>query len=170
LLTRFATTFIALTCWGCSLLSASSPASTAYVPSTAGLVNDVESVGPDMRFILEDGRVFTFPANGNYIGGSQPRIGGILLAGTQPVSWAYWADLRAPSPNLTPEGCYIVFGRATMNATHVFQTVSDPRGNVIMVFPKRADWTDVGVEDGTDQLIGVGTCINPQGRAFHFGF
>ena len=79
--------------------------------------------------------------------------------------------MRTPSPNLTPEGCYIVFGPATMNATHVFQTVADPRGNVIMVFPKSADWTDEGVENGTDQLVGAsGHCAVPQGGAFHFGY
>lgn len=140
------------------------------MPSTAGLVTDVESVGADLRFTMEGGRVFTFPTNGIYLGGGQPKIGGILLAGTQPVPWVFWADLRPPTPNLTPEGCYVVFGRATMNATHVFQTVRDPRGNVTMVFPKSADWSDEGVENGSDQFIGAGTCVNPQGQAFHFGF
>ena len=166
---RLAATLLSISCWGCALLPASSPASNPYVLDRAALVTAVESVGPDLRFTLDDGRPFTFPAAGNYIGGSQPRIGGLLLTGTQPVPWVYWAGLRAPSPNLTPEECYIVFGRATVDARHVFQTVSDPRGNVIMVFPKRADWTDEGVENGTDQLIGVGTCLNPQGLAFHYG-
>jgi hypothetical protein len=57
-----------------------------------------------------------------------------------------------------------------MNATHVFQTVADAPGNVIIALPKAADWTDEGYEEGTDLLVGVGTCVNPQGQAFHFGY
>jgi hypothetical protein len=41
---------------------------------------------------------------------------------------------------------------------------------VIIALPKTADWTDEGFEAGTDMLVGVGTCINPQGQAFHFGY
>ena len=167
---RVAATLLSAFCWGCAPLPAPSPATTPYVLDRAAVVSAIESVGPDLRFTLDDGRPFTFPASANYIGGSRPRIGGLLLTGTQPVPWVYWADLRAPSPNLTPEECYIVFGRATVDARHVFQEVFDPRGNVIIVFPKRADWTDEGVENGSDMLIGVGTCLNPQGLAFHYGF
>ena len=165
---RLAAIMIAVACGGCSLLSGSSQA--MYVPDTAGLVRQHEVVGQSIRYVLDDGRVLTFPANGNYIGGSQPRDGAILLAGTQPVPWVYWAALRAPDPNLTPPGCYVIFGRATMNATQVFQTVGDARGDVIMVLPKTGDWTDEGYENGTDLLVGVGTCVNPQGKAFHFGY
>jgi hypothetical protein len=167
---RLAATLLAISCSACSFLPASSPTPTAYVLDRAAVVAAVEIVGPDLRFTLDDGRPFTFPAAGNYIGGTHPRIGGLLLTGTQPVPWVYWAGLRAPSPNLIPVECYIVFGPATVDARHVYQTVSDPRGNVIMVLPKRADWTDEGAEDGTGQLIGVGTCLNPQGLAFHYGY
>ena len=167
---RLGAIVFAVTCGGCSFLPGSSPAPAIYVPDTAGLVWQHEIVGQNIRFAFDDGRVVTFPSNGNYIGGSEPRDDAILLAGSQPVHWVYWADLRPPDPNLTPPGCYVIFGRATMNATHGFQTVRDARGDLIMAFPKTADWTDEGYETGTDLLVGVGTCINPHGQAFHYGY
>jgi len=167
---RLGAIMIAVALGGCSFLSRSSPAPAVYVPDTAGLVRQHEVVGQDARFVLDDGREFTFPFDVYYPGGTQPRDDAVLLAGSEPAPWMYFADLRRPEPNLTPPGCYVIFGRATMTATHVFQTVADPRGDVVIALPKTVDWTDEGYEEGTDLLVGVGTCVNPQGEAFHFGY
>jgi hypothetical protein len=153
-LIRLAAIALAVASSGCSLLSGQSL--PQYIPDTAGLMRSVEYSVQEHRFELDDGRVVTFPANDIHLGGTQPHAGTILLAGSQPVRWVYWADLRPADANLVPPGCYIVFGPATMNATHVFQTVEDARGDVIMVFPKTADWTNEGYQEGSDLLAGVG--------------
>jgi hypothetical protein len=160
---RLGAVAIALACWGCS--PQPDPA-TLYIPDTAGLVRRSEVVGQDYRLTLDDGRTLTYPVNGNFIQGKQPRGDTAVVAGTQPVPWVYSADLRPANANVPP-GCYVVLGRARMNETHVFQRVTDVRGEVVMAFPKTGDWTVVGVlTDGSGDLAGVGTCINPQGQAF----
>lgn len=163
----FATLAIAAATAACTLTPGSpSPAPVVYVPETAGIVQDRELVGQQMRFRLADGRELTVPANLEYIGRAQPQVGDLLLAGTQPELWMYRATLLQAKPNVTPPGCYRLEGRATANATHVFKIVRDARGDVIIRFSRAADWTDVGFRDGTDMLIGVTTCINAQGEAF----
>lgn len=122
----------------------------------------------DVRYTLDGGRQFTFPLNGIYLGGSKPRPGAILIAGSEPMPWVSWAELRAASV-LTPDGCYVLYGEATASPTHLFQTVRDARGDVAMVFPKSAGWTDQGLQSGTNQLAGGYTCLNPEGEAFHRG-
>lgn len=136
-----------------------------YVPDFAGVVERREVVGQDLKFELKDGRVFSFRANGDYLGGTQPAVGDLLLSGAIPERWVYRATFIEPDVNLTPPDCYRIFGHARATATQVFQTVSDPRGDVVMVFSKGAAWTDVGFVADTDTLMGVVTCINPRGEA-----
>jgi hypothetical protein len=130
------------------------------------LVRDSEVAGQDYRLTLEDGRTLTFPVNGDLIQGKQLRADTVVVAGSRPVPWVFSADLRPTYLNVPP-GCYQILGRAQMNETHVFQTVADDRGEVVMAFPKTGDWTVVGVlTDGSGDLAGLGTCINPLGQEF----
>jgi hypothetical protein len=163
-LIRLAAVSIAFACMNCS--SQPDPA-TLYVPDTAGLVRRSEVVEQNYRVTLDDGRILMVPVNSNFIQGKSPRGDAVVLTGIQPVPWVYWADLRPEDSNLVPPGCYVILGRATMSASHVFQTVYDVRGDVVMAFPKTADWTDEGYIEGSQELAGVGTCINPLGQAFH---
>jgi hypothetical protein len=155
---------------GCSLVAATSPPPAPYIPDTAGVVRDREVVGDALRFRLDDGRDFMFPIGGHFIGGSQPAAGDLLLAGNLPTPWVYWASLSPPESGITPEGCFLLSGRATATATHIFKTVSDGSGDLVIVFPKAPGWTDAGFRDSSDMLAGVRTCINEDGQAFHHGF
>jgi hypothetical protein len=151
----------AVVCGGCSLPWSSPP---VYVPETAGLVVAYDASGQDYDFVLDGGRDFTAPVDGTWIRGPL-KEGAVLLAGSQPVPWAYLAGLNGP-PDLVTPACYVIHGPATMDATHVYQTVNDPLGDIVIALPKAADWTGLGQEPGSDHLIGGGTCINPQGQAF----
>ena len=133
----------------------------------AGVVKHRELVGQNLVFELEDGREFSFVANADYLGGSQPTEGDLLVSGVRGERWVYRVMLRQTDETVDPRGCYAIFGRATQSSTHIFQAVADPQGDVIMSFPKTADWSDAGVIDGTDELAGVATCINREGLAFH---
>jgi hypothetical protein len=155
---------IALACWGCS---AQPDPKTHYIPETAGLVRRSEISGAAYRVTLDDGRILTFPVDGNFIPGA-PRADTVLVTGTRPVPWVYTADLRPAGGNV-PAGCYLIPGRAQMTETQIFQKFTDIRGEVVMVMalPKVGDWSVVGVlTDGSGDLAGIGTCINPQGQAF----
>lgn len=141
-----------------------------YVPNLVGIVRDVDYGAQDTRYTLANGQQFAFPRNGNFITG-EPQVDSILLAGSAPVPWVSSAAIRAPSAT-TPDGCYAIYGKATADETHVFQTVGTRTGEVVMVFPKSANWVDYGVEGlfGLfNQLKGGYTCVNPQGQAFERG-
>ena len=148
-----------------AILSACSP--SQYIPNFVGVVTGVESLAQDTRWTLTGGREFTFSKNGFRIAGSEPQVDGLLIAGSAPVPWLTWAGIRVASAT-TPDGCYALYGKATANATQVFQTVSSARGDVVIVFPKSANWVDHGVE-ASASLSGAYTCINPQGEAFERG-
>ena len=152
---------------GCSLVNPPTPAPPTYAVDIAGVVEERELVGQDFVFHLNGGRELTYASNANYLGGSQPTVGDLLLSGVQGERWVLRVTLRQEDPNLTPPGCYVLFGKATMSQTHVFQAVSDARGDVLLVLPKTRDWTDVGAIEGSNELAGVGTCVNSQGQAFH---
>jgi hypothetical protein len=150
---------------GCSIWRTSPSLGPAlYVPDAAGVVVQRELVGKDLRFELDGGGVVTFLANADYLGGSQPAVGDLLLTGATPQRWVFRATYLEPDPNLTPPDCYRIFGTATADATQVFQTVSDPHGDVVIAFAKATGWTDVG-RDSAGALFGVSTCINPRGEA-----
>ena len=165
LLRRLAAILLAVVVAGCSLWQAAPTIGPAlYVPNGVGVVEERELVGNDLRFKLKGGGVVAFLANADYLGGSQPAVGDLLLTGASPQRWVYRATYLAPDPNLTPPDCYRIFGTATADATHVFQAVSDPHGDIVMVFPKAASWTDLGL-DSAGSLVGISTCINPGGEA-----
>jgi hypothetical protein len=88
------------------------------------------------------------------------------VSGVRSERWLYRIILRQSDATLVPPGCYAIFGRAKQNSTQVLQTVADPSGDVVMVFPKTASWSDEGIVEGTDELAGIVTCINEQGQAF----
>ena len=159
---------MALALAGCTSLASPSPDPTRYIPNVVGLVRQVDVVGEDVRYILADGRQFTFPQSGVFLRGARPRPDAILLAGSVPAPWVAWAELRAAS-SLTPSGCYVLYGEATATPTHILQTIEDPRGNVVIALPKSPDWTDQGTDPGSNHLAGVYTCLNLQGQAFHRG-
>lgn len=140
------------------------PDGVVHTPEIVGVVRDRTLVDKELQFTLVDGRTFTSLANMDYVGGSQPVAGDLLLAGPGPELWVYRA---------TPEGqtapnqpiCYALFGPARLNGTEIVKTVQDAaRGDFTLRFPKAPAWTDVG-SDG-DRLIGVKTCINEAGQAF----
>jgi hypothetical protein len=164
-LTRLAAAVIALACWGCSPQPGSG---TVYIADTAGLVRHSDVAGEEYRLTLEDGRMLTFPVNGNVIQEKRPIADSVVVAGTRPVRWLFSADLRAAAGDHVPPGCYVILGDARMNETHVFQSVRDDRGEVVIALPKTGDWSVVGSRiDGSEGLAGVGTCINSLGQAFH---
>ena len=150
---------------GCTILGPSQAPS--YVPEMIGIVSQSLRVGQNQRYELVDGRVLSVPTDMLHVlGGTEPQVDELLLAGSQPDQWVYRAPLMVPTPNGTPAECYRPEGRARANGTHVFMTVHDAaRGDVIMVLPKAADWTDNGYLEGTDILLGDRTCVNPRGEA-----
>jgi hypothetical protein len=148
-----------------AILSACSQ--SQYIPNLVGVVTGVEYLAQDTRWTLAGGREFTFSKGGFRIAGSEPQVDGLLIAGSAPVPWLTWAGIRVASAT-TPDGCYAFYGTATTNATQVFQTVTSARGDVVIVFPRSANWVDHGV-DPFGSLSGGYTCINPQGEAFERG-
>jgi hypothetical protein len=163
---RFAAIALAVMVSACSLLPPPSPAAAPFVPDMAGVVQQRALVGQNLVFKLEGGREFTFLANADYLGGSAPTEGDLLVSGVRGERWVYRVMLRQPDATLVPSGCYAIFGRARQDSTNLLQTVRDPDGDMIMVFPKTADWGDEGFVGGTDELAGIVTCINEQGQAF----
>lgn len=165
-MTRLRAIAIALVCWGCSTSPQLDP--TLYVPETAGLVRRSELVGPEYRLMFDDGRTLTFPADGKVVQGKKPIVGTVVVAGTKPVRWMFSADLQLAIGS-APAGCYAVFGRAKMNETHILQRVADGPAEVVIAFPKTGEWGAIGVyTDGSGDLAGRGTCINPLGQAFEW--
>ncbi len=161
---RLGAVAMALVSWGCS----PSPQldSALYNPETAGLVRHSELVGQDHRVVFDDGRTLTFPVDGNWIQGKKPRVGTVVVAGTKPVLWMFSADPQLAYGSV-PAGCYAVFGRAKMNDTHIFQRVADEPAEIVIRFPKTGEWGPIGeYTDGSGDLAGRGTCINPLGQAF----
>ena len=166
MLIRLGAMAIALVCWGCSPSPQLDP--TLYTPETAGLVRQSELVGQDYRVTFDDGRTLTFPADGNWIQGKKPRVDTVVVAGTKPVPWMFSADPQLAYGSV-PAGCYAVLGGAKMNETHILQRVADGRAEVVIAFPKIGAWDMIGVyTDGSGDLAGRGTCINPLGQAFQW--
>lgn len=139
-----------------------------HVPETVGVVKAQTLVGTDLRFELANGRVFTNPANFDYIGGSQPGVNDLLLAGSTPQPWVY----RATPEGQTPPGgpiCYALFGPTRAVGAQIHKTVEDAGGgHFLLVFEKAPEWKDIG-RNG-DELSGAKTCINEAGRAFEQRF
>lgn len=157
---------IAFVCWGCSPSPRLDP--THYIPETAGLVRQSELVGPDYRLTFDDGRTLTFPVDGNWIQGKKPRVDTVVVAGTKPIPWMFSADPQLEFGSV-PAGCFAVFGRAKMNETHILQRVADGHDEVVIAFHKTGEWGVISVyTDGSGDLAGRGTCINPLGQAFQW--
>jgi hypothetical protein len=146
----------------CSLLPASSPAVAPHIPDAAGVVKHRELVGKNLVFTSEGGVGFTFLANADCQGGSAPTEGDLLVSGVRGERWVYRVMLRPSDATLVPAGRYAKFGPAQQDSTQVLQTVGDPNGDVIMVFPKTADRNDEGTVEGTDDLAGRANCIKVQ--------
>jgi hypothetical protein len=139
-----------------------------YVPETAGVVKTKTLVGKDLHFEFVDGRVFTSPANMAYIGGSQPQVNELLLAGSSPDVWVYRASPEG-EPNPNGPICYQLFGETHANAGQLFKRIHDPpRGDLTIAFDKVLNWQDVGASG--DKLFGALTCINEDGKAFEQRF
>jgi hypothetical protein len=135
-----------------------------HTPEIVGVVRERTLVGTDLRFKLVDGRVFSSPANTDYVGGSSPFVDTLLLAGHSPELWVYRAiqERQAP-PNAAI--CYALLGPTRMSGGAIIKTVRDPRrGEFTLTFPKAPVWTDFGNEG--DRLFGLKTCINEAGEAF----
>lgn len=138
-----------------------------HQPETVGVVETRTLVGRDLVFEFTDGRVFSSPANMDYVGGSQPNTDDLLLAGSIPELWVYRATPEGQSPPNRPL-CFQLFGTTNEMGPQIVKTVLDPRGEFTLVFPKAPDWVDVGRSG--DQLHGALTCINEAGHAFEERF
>lgn len=140
------------------------PDAVVHAPEIVGVVRDRTLVDRDLRFEFVDGRVFTSLANMDYVGGSQPVAGDLLLAGHSPELWVYRAMPERQTPPNEPI-CYALFGPTRINGTEIIKTVQDAAGgDFTLRFPKAPAWADFG-SDG-DRLFGVKTCINEAGQAF----
>ena len=138
-----------------------------YVQVTAGIVREVVAADTETRFELEGGQTVIVASTTEYLGGTSPQLGELLLAGTQPERWVYRARPVGPIPDDPSPMCYEVIGETTANATQVFKTVHDAaRGDVVIVFPKAAAWSDLGSLETRNVLLGNMTCLNERGEAF----
>jgi hypothetical protein len=138
------------------------------LPDTVGVVKTRTVVGTDLVFEFVDGRTFSSPANMQYIGGSQPAARDLLIAGTVPGLWVYRATPEGQSHPERPR-CYRLFGETHTEGAQVRKSVQDAAlGDLIIIFPKAAGWTDVGSTG--DRLHGATTCINEAGEAFEQRF
>ena len=139
------------------------PPPTGHSPETVGVVKARTLVGKDLRFEFSDGRTFTSPANFDYVGGSQPSVGDLLLAGTAPELWVVRASPERPMPPVDPV-CYALFGKTRLVGNKIYKTVDAVSGTFTLALDRAQGWKDVG-RNG-DELVGARTCINAAGQAF----
>jgi hypothetical protein len=138
-------------------------------PDTVGVVQTRTLIGKDLHFELADGRVFVSPANMDYLGGSQPQVGDLLLAGTSPDLWVLRVTPETQSPNPERPLCYRLYGQTRASGDQVFKSFDDPaRADLAIVFSKALNWRDVGANQ--EKLFGALTCINAAGEAFEQRF
>jgi hypothetical protein len=150
----------------CSLVErpTSSPDLPIYVPDLVGVIRSQELVGQELRFTLTDGRTLAIPAGLQNLGNLLTANDRLLVTGHAPTAWAFGVVLVPPSA-LIPDGCYQLHGRIREDASNVFVTFDDARGDVFVRFPKATDWHDLGYIEGTDIVQGLDTCINKDGLA-----
>jgi hypothetical protein len=131
-----------------------------------GVVQSKEPVPNGLTYRLTTGATFVAPAESAYLGGSQPQVGELFLAGSKPRAWVYRLHLQPEQAGVIPAGCFSINGEARADSSNVYTKVHDAAvGDVTVAFPKAEGWTDRGFVS-SDVLAGTLTCINDQGRAF----
>jgi hypothetical protein len=137
-----------------------------YAAETVGVVQSKEPVPNGLSYRLTTGETFVAPGDSTYLGGSQPQVTELLLAGTKPRSWVYRLALQPERAGVIPAGCFYIGGDVRADSSTVYAKVHDAAvGDVTLAFPKAEVWTDGGFIS-SDVLAGTLTCINDHGQAF----
>jgi hypothetical protein len=155
-----------LTVAACALLQqpAPGPELPVYVPDIVGVIQRQELIDKSVSYTLSDGRLLSIPASLQNLGNLLTGPDRLLVAGHVPTQWAFGVLAVAPSA-LIPEGCYELHGRIREDASNVFITVDDARGDVLVRFSKAANFHDLGYLEGKNVVLGLDTCINAEGLA-----
>jgi hypothetical protein len=106
-------------------------------------------------FTFDDGRTYRVPPN---VGGARPAVGELLLAGTKPSPWVYYAAPR--DPGSWPAGCYGL----GQNGYELESTIELDSGLTLekapdFSWPARATHQD-------NRIWGAVLCLDKQGRVF----
>jgi hypothetical protein len=116
-----------------------------YAPEVAGVVEAKAPQTDGLSYRLSSGASYLAAPDTDYLGGSQPALGGLLLAGTSPQPWVYWLSLQPEQPGVVPPDCYQITGDVSADAAHVYAKVHDAKlGDVTLALPKAPGWKDGG--------------------------
>lgn len=146
--------------------------SVVYLLDVAGIVVEVDTVGPGTRYHLADGRIVSTKGGMRQPGSSDPAVGDLLLSGTRPAAWLHGLRALNPRPVREAADCYVIVGVTWTSPTQVFVAVHDALlGDALIAFPKRPEFRNVASQDDdSDRLLGVFNCVNERGEVTEHRF
>ncbi len=142
---------------------------TYYRPDIAGVVR-TQTGGPVIAYQLADGRGVTIDLNTRTIiyGAMAPRVGDLLLAGSQPKPWV--ARIWDKGSGNDPPDCHLIYAAGTDNGDAVRIDV-DPADHIGLEIPKAPGF--VAQSDFASPRLDAGRfshfCLDGSGRATRFG-
>jgi hypothetical protein len=139
---------------GCTLYN---PFARVFEVDTVGVV--IERQAGVYLLELSDGSQVNFQPTGPWLTGTAPPPGNLLIAGTRPEPWSYWAKSY-------PDGCYAILPtEAWLRGDHIHAREYVGKETIYVSLPITPDFEASTLSDGRLQGWGP-ACLNKDGQVF----